>query len=524
MPRYGVPRRARAFATGAITASATACAWSSGSTAVGENAPMPPVFAPVSPSPTRLWSRAGGSATTVSPSTRACSEASSPLRTASSGPGPLFAGGEASASTAASRVSATVTPLPSARPSAFTTTGASQRESASRAAAASANDSHFAVGTPASSMSSFAKDFDHSIFEASRDAPTTAMRDRRSTSPIPAAMSSSGPTIARSICEATTCCSSQPTSSGRRSITRVKSPSPALPGNTSIVDTLLQFARRQQIAYSRPPPPSTRQLRPGAPGERPGLRCLRCSQIFWWTCSPRKTLTARLLPLDRRWGLRRHVVDDAVHPGHLVHDARGDALEEVVRETRPVRGHEVLGRDRAQCEERGVGAVIALHPDAAHRRQHGERLGDAPIEVGRAQLLDEDRVSVPQRVQPLAVDRTDHAHREAGAGEGMPPEDVLGDAELGTGAADLVLEQTAQRLHDLERHHLGEAADVVVRLDACAGLRLARPRLDDIGVDRPLHEEIDLPHPLCLLLKAADEFLADDRPLTLRVLHAGELR
>src|SRR5213083_2733238 len=93
MPRYGVPRRARTFATGAITASATACAWSSGSTAVGENAPMPPVFAPVSPSPTRLWSRAGGSATTVSPSTRACSEASSPFRTSSSSTRPLLAGG-----------------------------------------------------------------------------------------------------------------------------------------------------------------------------------------------------------------------------------------------------------------------------------------------------------------------------------------------------------------------------------------------------------------------------------------------
>src|SRR5437899_3169221 len=427
-PRYGVPRRARTFATGAITASATACAWSSGRTAVGENAPMPPVFAPVSPSPTRLWSRAGGSATTVSPSTSAWSDASSPWRTSSSRTRPLFAGGEASASTAASRVSATVTPLPSARPSAFTTTGASQRESASRAAAASANDSHFAVGTPASSMSSFAKDFDHSIFEASRDAPTTAMRDRRSTSPIPAAMSSSGPTIARSICEATTCCSSQPTSSGRRSITRVKSPSPALPGMTSIVDTLLQFARRQQIAYSRPPPPSTRQLRPGAPAERPGLRCLRCSQIFWWTCSPRRMLTS--FPLDRRGRLGRNVVHHSIHSGHLVRDARGYALEEVVREACPIRGHEVLGRDRAQREQRTVRSVVALHAHAADGREHRKRLRNASVQVRRAQLLDEDRIRSAKRVESLAVDGADHAHRETGARERMPPQDVFRDPEL----------------------------------------------------------------------------------------------
>ena len=35
-----------------------------------------------------------------------------------------------------------------------------------------------------------------------------------------------------------------------------------------MVVTLLQFARRQAIAYSRPPPPSTRQLSPGAPADR----------------------------------------------------------------------------------------------------------------------------------------------------------------------------------------------------------------------------------------------------------------
>src|SRR6267143_6452239 len=63
---------------------------------------------------------------------------------------------------------------------------------------------------------------------------------------------------------------------------------PALPGTTSIVVTLLEFARRQAIAYSRPPPPSTRQLSPGAPADRRGLRALRCSQIFLYTASPPK--------------------------------------------------------------------------------------------------------------------------------------------------------------------------------------------------------------------------------------------
>ena len=97
---------------------------------------------------------------------------------------------------------------------------------------------------------------------------------------MPFATRSSGPTIARSMCEASTCSSMRCTSSGLKPMIRVKSDMPAFPGVTSMVVTLEQFARRQAIAYSRPPPPSTRQLRPGAPGERPGLRCLRCSQIF----------------------------------------------------------------------------------------------------------------------------------------------------------------------------------------------------------------------------------------------------
>jgi len=54
-----------------------------------------------------------------------------------------------------------------------------------------------------------------------------------------------------------------------------------------------------------------------------------------------------------------------------------------------------------------------------------------------------------------AVDVPDHSHGQAGPREGVTPEDVLGDAELGAHAADLVLEQAPERLDDLERHHLG---------------------------------------------------------------------
>ena len=54
---------------------------------------------------------------------------------------------------------------------------------------------------------------------------------------------------------------------------------------------------------------------------------------------------------------------------------------------------------------------------------------------------------------------------EAGAREGLAPDEPLGQAELGADGADLVLEQHAQRLDQLELEVLGQAADVVVGLD-----------------------------------------------------------
>ena len=52
-----------------------------------------------------------------------------------------------------------------------------------------------------------------------------------------------------------------------------------------------------------------------------------------------------------------------------------------------------------------------------------------------------------------------------GPGERVAPDELLGQAELAAERAHLVLEQLAQRLDQLQVHALGQAADVVVRLD-----------------------------------------------------------
>ena len=107
-----------------------------------------------------------------------------------------------------------------------------------------------------------------------------------------------------------------------------------------------------------------------------------------------------------------------------------------------------------------------------------------------------------------------------GPGERLAPHDALGQAELLADGADLVLEQPAQRLDQLEVHLLGEAAHVVVTLDLGG---LPRAALDDVAVERALHEELGVDELARLLLEAADELLADDLAFVLGLGDAGEL-
>ena len=74
-----------------------------------------------------------------------------------------------------------------------------------------------------------------------------------------------------------------------------------------------------------------------------------------------------------------------------------------------------------------------------------------------------------------------------GSGEGLAPDQPLGQAELGADGADLVLEQRPQRLDELEPQVVRQAADVVVGLDR----RRARAPagLDHVGVQGALHQE-----------------------------------
>ena len=83
------------------------------------------------------------------------------------------------------------------------------------------------------------------------------------------------------------------------------------------------------------------------------------------------------------------------------------------------------------------------------------------------------------------------AHAQARARERMAEHHVARQAELEAELAHFVLEQLAQRLEQLQMQRLGQAADVVVRLDRVRLLGLRAGRLDHVGIDRALREPAD---------------------------------
>mmetsp|Transcript_38655 Transcript_38655/g.69275 ORF Transcript_38655/g.69275 Transcript_38655/m.69275 type:complete len:594 (-) Transcript_38655:193-1974(-) len=244
--------------------------------------------------------------------------------------------------------------------------------------------------------------------------------------------------------------------------------------------------------------------------------------------SPPATLS---LPLDGAGRLAGDVVHDAVHAAHLVADAGGDLLEKVAVKGEPVRGHPVAGGDRAEGDHVRVRSLVALHPHRAHWQENCKRLPDLIVEAELADGVDENLVHSAEDLQPVALrDVADHAHREAGAGEGVARDERLRNVHpLETPQrAHLVFEQLTQRLDEVKVKVLGETAHVVVALDSVAVLLVAarrRHRLDDIWVKRPLHQKLRpvakiLLHLRAKLAKHVDKLGANRLTLGLRVRQA----
>ena len=202
-PRYGVPSAAIA-ATVRSSIGQIAASVAASTEGTGAYAPIPPVFGPVSPSPTRLWSRLSDSGTVRSPSLSAKADTSGPSSSSSTTTTAPAAPKDRStrqlriAAIASSRSGATTTPLPAARPSAFTTARPPSSSTNALAFSTSSKLPERAVGMPLRCKSSFAKAFDPSRRAAEAVGPKTTTPRACSASASPPTSGSSGPTTTRS--------------------------------------------------------------------------------------------------------------------------------------------------------------------------------------------------------------------------------------------------------------------------------------------------------------------------------------
>lgn len=227
-----------------------------------------------------------------------------------------------------------------------------------------------------------------------------------------------------------------------------------------------------------------------------------------------------LFELDRPWRLASAVVEHAVDALDLVDDAARDLLQDVPRERRTLSGHEVAREDGPERDGIVVRPAVAHDADASHIRERGEVLSERLVDASLGDLFAIDGVGLLHKLDLFRRDFADDADAEARAGERLAIDEMLGDAKLAASLSHLILEQEAQRLDDLlEVNAVGQATDIVVTLDDGG---LAEAALNDIGINRPLHEEIDLADLLRFGFKDTDEFLADDLALLLRLGHALE--
>ena len=104
----------------------------------------------------------------------------------------------------------------------------------------------------------------------------------------------------------------------------------------------------------------------------------------------------------------------------------------------------------------------------------------------------------------------------------MPPDGFLRQPEFQAKPAHLVLEQVLQRLDQLEAELLGQAADVVVRLDGRGRAVGGGAALDDVGIERTLSQKVGALDPKSLVLEHVDEYVADDPPFLLRIGDPGQ--
>src|SRR5436309_1272410 len=225
---------------------------------------MPPVLGPRSPSKTALWSSAAASGIASCPFARTKKDTSCPTMSSSTTtrapevPKALCSMHSAIAASASSSVRQTMAPLPAARPSALTTSGAPTSRQYRRAWVGSSKVENCAVGMPWRSIRFFANTLDPSIAAARALGPKTVRPAAASRSASPATSGTSGPTTVRSMRSRRANATSSSCESTLMSTHDAWRAIPGLPGAANTVSISGLWAIFQASACSRPPPPTSR--------------------------------------------------------------------------------------------------------------------------------------------------------------------------------------------------------------------------------------------------------------------------
>ena len=134
-----------------------------------------------------------------------------------------------------------------------------------------------------------------------------------------------------------------------------------------------------------------------------------------------------------------------------------------------------------------IGAVVAHDAHGADAGEDAEELGHLALIAVLGHLIPENPVGLLEDFHLLCGDLADDAHAQTGTGEGLPPDQLVGNAQLLAYPADLILEEAAQGLDNVQELHIVGHFDLVVVGFDLIGIALAG--LDAVGVDGTLGKE-----------------------------------
>ena len=169
-----------------------------------------------------------------------------------------------------------------------------------------------------------------------------------------------------------------------------------------------------------------------------------------------------------------------------------------------------------------VGARVPHDPHGPDRQEHAERLPNVAVEPGSLNLAHEDVVRFSQDIEALSCHLPENADRKARARKRLAEQELVVEAKLTAELTHFVLEELAQRLHELELQMLGKSAHIVMALDD-VGRSFDRDALDDVRIEGPLHEETGIGDRGRFFGEDIDELASDDLAFLLRIDDPVEL-